>query len=167
MKLTDEEKAARKVKREELRVVREEENRVATLARQEAVAEAYRKRWANRRMVVLNRGVFDPPIHVEHSRAKNWAAIVMPDPTQPGGFSRIWWDRGRGDFRYIVPSRLKVGDIVEFGADYVQWSGKKVPERWLGVVVERTDTVIEFKPVRDMAQAIQETSMELVEEKTG
>lgn len=154
MKLTDEQKVARKAERQARLLKENEEREIAHAARQAAAADAYRKRWSNRRLVVFNRGVLDSPVFEHHSRAKNWAATVTPDPTYPGGFRRLWWERGRGEFRYIVPEQLKLGDVVEFGADYVQWSGRKIPERWLGVVVERTDTAVEFKPVHDMSEAV-------------
>ena len=73
------------------------------------------------------------PVYEDHHRARNWCAIIQPDPTAPGGLNRVWLPRGRGEFLYMI-GRLDRFDAVEFGADYVTTLGRKWPKRWYGVV---------------------------------
>jgi len=149
------EKAALKAKRDEEDAQRRAESDVRMVKWREEQVELERSRWAPRRITIVNRGIVETPNWDSHPRSKNWAAILCPDPTAPGGFKRTWWERGRGQFLYIVPASLKKGDIVEFGGDYVQWSGRKRPDRWVGVVVELTETFVELSPVRSVVEAVQ------------
>lgn len=152
---TQAEKAALKAKRDEEDAQRRAESDVRMAKWREEQVELERVRWAPRRITIVNRGIVETPNWDSHPRSKNWAATLTPDPTAPGGFKREWWERGRGQFLYIVPARLKKGDIVEFGGDYVQWSGRKRPDRWVGVVVELTETFVELSPVRSVVEAVQ------------
>lgn len=149
------EKAALKAQRDAEEAKRRAESDARMLKWQEEQAERERLRWAPRRITIVNRGIVETPNWDSHPRSKNWAAVLTPDPTAPGGFKREWWSRGRGQFLYIIPAGLKKGDIVEFGGDYVQWSGRKRPDRWVGVVVELTDTFVELSPVRNVVEAVQ------------
>lgn len=79
------------------------------------------------------------PIFSTHKRARVWMARVTRDPRAPGGLRREFAERARGEgYYYLVPRGWKVGDFVEFGADYYTGSGKKDPRRWYGVIVEQT-----------------------------
>lgn len=149
------EKAALKTKRDEEDAQRRAESDARMAKWQAEQVELERLRWAPRRITIVNRGIVETPNWDSHPRSKNWAAVLTPDPTAPGGFKREWWPRGRGQFLYIVPATLKKGDIVEFGGDYVQWSGRKRPDRWVGVVVELTETFVELSPVRSVVEAVQ------------
>lgn len=88
---------------------------------------------------VLNRGIVDPPVFNSHHRARNWAAMIEADPNAAGGLRRTWWEKGRGDFKYIIPRNLTTYAPVEFGADYISTTPRRHPERWYGVVVEIKD----------------------------
>jgi hypothetical protein len=69
-----------------------------------------------------------------HKRGKNWLAVITPSPSSPGGLSRNFAAKARGDLYYIVPD-WSVGDAVEFGADYYSGKGRKNDKRWYGFVV--------------------------------
>lgn len=96
---------------------------------------------------VLNQGLLEVPIWSDSPRAKNWAAVITANPIAAGGLERIWFARGRGPSKYIVPDTLEVGDPVEFGADEYTYSGYKRPHRWYGVVVANTSSSLCIQPV--------------------
>lgn len=75
------------------------------------------------------------PKYRDHKRARNWAATIRLDPTQPGGLSRAFWPRAKGEWYYMVPPSLAAGDAVEFAADYYSCGGRKSVDRWYGTVV--------------------------------
>lgn len=77
--------------------------------------------------------VVGPPVWGEWPR-RNWLAVVEDDPDSPGGVARTWCERGRGRHRYDITSLME-GDLIEFGADQVYPSGRRVPSRWYGEVV--------------------------------
>jgi hypothetical protein len=70
-----------------------------------------------------------------HKRGKNWLAMISVDPSSPGGLSRNFAAKAKGEFFYLLPD-LSPGDPVEFGADYYSGSGRKSPTRWYGFVVK-------------------------------
>ena len=78
------------------------------------------------------------------------------DPVMPGGLSRVFFDRARskGPAKYIVPERLVAGDVLEFGADYVQGTGKLEPNRVFASVLSVTGEGIEVKPYRTYEEAM-------------
>lgn len=91
----------------------------------------------------IEAGAFtDVPVFETHKRGKNWMARILPDPKSPGGLKREFAERARGDrkdkhYYYIVPKHWKVGDYIEFGADYYTSSGHHSPTRWYGVLVKK------------------------------
>lgn len=92
---------------------------------------------------ILEGGLCDVPIYEDHSRGRNWCATVTANPTAPGGMDRNFWPRARKNnalFFYVVPPELHTPCVIEFGADYVAFSGRKHPKRWHGVLVEVTRT---------------------------
>jgi hypothetical protein len=113
-----------------------------------SVEEAERQRYLPRDLRVSNRGLLDVLIYLRHRRAKNWVAIVAIDPTAPGGLSRIFFEYARrnGPAKYIVPERLEVGNILEFGADYVTSFGRTKPDRIYAFVTGVTNEAIGVHP---------------------
>jgi hypothetical protein len=57
-----------------------------------------------------------------------WAATVLADPTQPGGWSRLCWERTPIAVGWALPTRLALGDVVEFGTH------ARPSARWYGIV---------------------------------
>lgn len=132
-----------------------EAERAAEGAKKAVEAERERLRWAPRRLAVFNGALGEVPVWCDHARARCWAATVDADPLKPGGLSRAWWNRARGDFfYYVVPATLRLHDVVEFAADYVRFSGSKDPERWYGVVVEVAEGGLTLQPCRDALAAL-------------
>lgn len=102
---------------------------------------------------VLNYVLLDVPVHEAHARGKNWAAVIDVDGKSPGGVSRRWLPRARGEGHYII-DQLALFDAVEFAADYVQWSGKTLPKRWYGVVTSIKDTAVFFTECKSASDAV-------------
>jgi len=69
------------------------------------------------------------PCFCHHERGKNWCAEISRDPDSPGGLSRDWWRRGKGEFYYKLPQDVKTGVPIEFGGDYYTGGGKPRRER--------------------------------------
>lgn len=89
--------------------------------------------------------VVDPPIWEDSwHHGRNWLAKIESNPLAPGGFTREWCERGKGCFRYSTTALLE-GDLIEFGADYVAWSGNRTPLRWYGEVVGVTETELQAR----------------------
>lgn len=84
--------------------------------------------------------VVEPPVwEPKYPNGRNWLALVRENPEAPRGIEREWVERGKGRFKYNV-TRLIEGDLIEFGADYMYSSGRRIPCRWCGEVVGFTDT---------------------------
>lgn len=128
-----------------------------TQERQEAearAAEAERRRWLPVKLPVMNRGLLEVPLWDDERRTKKWAAVVKVDPTAPGGFDRKWFPYGRGPIRYLVPSFLEPGMVVEFAADRVRFAGHRDEVRWHGYVMEVTDAYLVLQPCKDALSAV-------------
>lgn len=131
-----------------------EAQRHAEMEAQRARAERARElEWAPTDYPVINRGLMAVPVWNEHHRAKNWAAVVEVDPVAPGGFRRKWFNRGNGPAYYVVPDSLEAGDVVEFGADRVSFSGNRDGNRWYGVVLSVSDTAVRLQKCVNAADA--------------
>lgn len=89
-------------------------------------------------MAVANGALLEVPVFETNHRGKNWMAIIDIDGTCPGGLSRRFIDRGRGECYYLI-EQVALFDPVEFGADYVTTTGKKYNKRWFGVVTAKTE----------------------------
>lgn len=110
--------------------------------------EAQRKEQERRESLGLREGDFDynieqncladVPVWEDHSRGKNWLAVISLNPSKPGGLERSFAEKAKGGLYYHLPT-LNPGDAVEFGADYYSGRGKKNSKRWYGYVV-RVDT---------------------------
>lgn len=86
-----------------------------------------------KRFAVENGAMTEVPVFEEHSRGKNWLAIIEISPTAPGGLERDFQPKAHGDYYYMVED-VEVGEAVEFGADYYSGRGRKTSNRWHGVV---------------------------------
>lgn len=89
------------------------------------------------------------------TRGKNWMAIIGISPSSPGGLSRDFIERGKGDYYYILPE-FSPGQAIEFGADYYTGSGKKVSNRWHGFVVRQESDALVLRRVGDGKTAVKE-----------
>jgi hypothetical protein len=96
--------------------------------------------------VVIAGAIVSSPVCDSNRRAKNWMAVIYPEPLMPGGIGRQWMPHARGEFLYVVHT-LRVNDPVEFGADYVTTLGRRHPKRWFGVVRVLTDSMIDIENV--------------------
>jgi hypothetical protein len=118
-----------------------EEKAVKLIARKEAMGGA-----ADDYLCRIESGAFaNVPLYSSHKRSKCWLATVTVSPSSPGGLSRDFAAKARGEGYYMVPS-LSVGDAVEFGADTYSGSGRKSPERWYGFVVAVTEDAVLIRP---------------------
>lgn len=135
-------------------------------ARKQAEVEAQRTRterareleWAPTDYPVINRGLMAVPAWNDSHRAKNWAAVVEVDPVAPGGFRRKWFNRGNGPTYYVVPESLESGDVVEFGADRVSYSGNRDGNRWYGVVLAVSDVAVRLQKCVSAADAVSKSA---------
>lgn len=78
------------------------------------------------------------PIWEPHKRGTNWMAKIVVDPNSPGGLSRTFAEKAKGDSYYLL-TPLLTGQAIEFGADYSSASGNKTRKRWFGYVVRVDD----------------------------
>lgn len=99
--------------------------------------------------------LLEVPIWEDHKRGKNWAAVIALSPTAPGGLERKFLPRAHGDYYYVITD-LRVGDPVEFGADYYTGGGNREPHRWYGVVTEITPEYVEIAQCKSGREAVQE-----------
>jgi len=95
------------------------------------------------------------PAWQNSKRGKNWFASISSSPSSPGGLARDFAEKAGGDCYYLLPS-LKVGDAVEFGADYYTSSNRKKAERWYGFVVSVTDECLLLRPCATGQIAVKE-----------
>jgi len=84
----------------------------------------------------------------DHSRGKNWLAVIEMDPKSPGGLERIFCTRANGDYFYFT-DKLAVGQVVEFGADYYSGSGRRSPTRKYFVVAAISENGLTLKYTDD------------------
>ena len=94
------------------------------------------------------------PIFEESLRGKNWLAVISPDPRSPGGLQRQFAEKARGKYIYMV-DEIKVGDAIEFGADFLGSKGRREPKRWYGVVAAKTETELYLAKMEDASKALQ------------
>lgn len=78
---------------------------------------------------LVNRCLTDVPVFEDHKRGKNWAAtITFDDQMAP---ERGFWEKCKpsSPYYYLLPKEAKIGDLVEFGADYLSGSGHRAQNR--------------------------------------
>lgn len=74
------------------------------------------------------------PVFEDHSRGKNWLAVIAADPKAPNGLARDFQEKANGRYYYMTEF-LESGQPIEFGADYIAASGNRSLKRWYGVIV--------------------------------
>jgi len=105
------------------------------------------------RLSVANNALLEVPKHETHHRGTNWMAVIDVDGTLPGGLSRRWLPKGKGECFYLI-EQLALFDPVEFGADYTTTHGKRNRTRWYGVVTAITDGCIMLEECATGAKAV-------------
>lgn len=105
------------------------------------------------KLTVANDALLEAPVFEQHFRGANWLAVIDVDASCPGGLSRRWLKRGRGECLYDI-EQLALFDAVEFGADYTTSMGKKNHVRWWGVVTAKTDGHILVEEAKTGAKAV-------------
>ncbi len=105
------------------------------------------------KLLVANGALLQAPIFETHSRGSNWLALIDVDMSQPGGLSRRFMNRGRGECLYDV-EQVGLFDAVEFGADYTTSMGSKKRHRMYGVVVGKTDGMLAIEEAASGAKAV-------------
>lgn len=90
------------------------------------------------RIPQFNGSLLKSPVWEGHQRGTNWLAVIDVDGTCPGGLSRRFMPRGKGESLYLI-EQLALFDAVEFGADYTTSVGRKKPNRAYGFVAAITD----------------------------
>jgi hypothetical protein len=93
------------------------------------------------KMAVANGALLEVPLFEKHHRGTNWMAVIDIDGTAPGGFSRRWVDRGKGECFYLI-DQVTLFDPIEFGADYSTFNGRRYRKRWYGVVIAKTENYL-------------------------
>ena len=101
------------------------------------------------------RALLDCPVWEKHSRGKNWCASISKNPQAIGGIGREFWEKARGDYYYMVPTGLKPGTPLEFGADYHSSGGRKTPKRFFCVVESITESSLNVKSYPTAREAIE------------
>lgn len=105
------------------------------------------------RLSVANGALLECPVYEQHQRGSNWAAVIDVDGTAPGGLSRRWLPRGKGECFYLI-EQLSLFDAVEFAGDYTTFAGNKRPARYYGVVVSKTDDYVLLEECKSGAAAV-------------
>jgi hypothetical protein len=100
----------------------------------------------------------DVPVYDERRRAQNWFAVI--DRKGPGqkisrNPSFFYKHEEKTDvFFSIGPNQLRVGDAVEFAADYISCSGIRYGCRHYGVIIDIADDHIILQQTKTAIQAI-------------
>ncbi len=94
-----------------------------------------------------------------HKRGKNWCAEIHKDPQSPGGLGRKFWEKAKGEYYYMVPSGLKPGAVLEFGADYYTGSGNPQRTRVFAVVSAVAENGLSIETFDTSAQAFKAASI--------
>jgi hypothetical protein len=100
-----------------------------------------------------NGALLAAPVWEQHYRGSNWLALIDIDATSPGGLSRKFLNRGKGECLYVI-EQVGLFDAVEFGADYTTSVGRRKPARWYGVVIAKTDSFLHVEQAETGAEAV-------------
>lgn len=86
---------------------------------------------------ILGGALAEAPCYEPHRRGRNWMAKIHPNADAPGGWERDFARTSRGKDTLYMTTDIFVGNLLEFGADYVTGQGKKVPLRQYAVVIDK------------------------------
>jgi hypothetical protein len=106
------------------------------------------------KLAVDHRALREAPVYETHKRGRNWMAQIGIDPTCPGGLSRQFAHRARGDYLYLIEDWMQPHVAVEFGADYYTGGGKRHPVRWYGVICEVNEEVMKVEECGTAVEAV-------------
>jgi hypothetical protein len=98
------------------------------------------------------------PAWESHRRGKNWLAKIKKDPTGPGGLGRVFLPKAKGEYFYMI-NDLKVGDPIEFGADYYSSSNRATRCRKYFVVREITTEKMVCEKFETASEAIKAAAL--------
>lgn len=98
--------------------------------------------------------LLEVPVYLSHKEAKNWMAVIWKNPRAPGGLDRRFCPRAYGEEFYYLLDGVKPGTPVEFAADTFTGSGRRVRDRWYGVVIEMEPDSITIERYKTAAKAI-------------
>ena len=85
---------------------------------------------------VAQGAILGAPIYEINKGKRNWMAIITENEDAPGHFGRRFLEHGERKCYYVI-NALKVGDPIEFGADWEDPENEnkqRVRRRWYGVV---------------------------------
>jgi hypothetical protein len=105
------------------------------------------------KLLVANGALLQAPVHETHFRGSNWLAIIDVDASCPGGLSRRFVNRGRGECLYDI-EQVNCFDSIEFGADYTTSLGSKKRLRWHGIVAAKTEGFLLVEECQSGAKAV-------------
>jgi hypothetical protein len=71
----------------------------------------------------------------------------------PGGLSRKFCDKGRGECLYLT-EKMDLFDALEFASDYTTTMGNKYRERWYGVIIAKTEDYLLVEKCASGAKAV-------------
>lgn len=81
-----------------------------------------------------------------HKRGRNWVATVNFNPANHYKLDRVFWLRGAEHF-FVAPGPITVGDVLEFGGDYISCRGIRYSDRVYRLVLAVHPTDIEVADV--------------------
>ncbi len=102
----------------------------------------------------VERGYIEAPIYETHRRGKNWMAILKKGkaPRKP---EREFQEKEIADGTAFYPiQNVHVGDILEFGADYITSGGHREGNRKYFRVLEKEEDYIEVEEIPDYSIAV-------------
>lgn len=105
------------------------------------------------KLTLANGALLTAPIYENHRRGSNWLAVIDIDATMPGGLERRFMERGKGECICLV-EQVGLFDALEFAADYTTSVGKKIRNRWYGVVTAKTDDFLQVEQCGSGAKAV-------------
>lgn len=105
------------------------------------------------KLVQANGALLAAPIYDKGPRRSNYVAIIDIDPSMPGGLSRTFCEKGRGECLYVT-EKMDLFDALEFASDYTTWAGNKHRERWYGVIIAKTEDYLLVEKCASGARAV-------------
>lgn len=106
--------------------------------------------------------------------AKNWMAIISPDPeNKPYHLEREFISKTNKEGYYVMSQKLQVGTPVEFGSTVtMSEDSQPLKQKWYGVVADITENSISFLPMDTFKEAfdyvqVERETAELTVQETG
>ena len=99
------------------------------------------------------------PVFCSHRRGRNWAAVVSGKNAANAQRNFL-----KAVGRTVDLSQVAVGDVVEFGGDYISSGGIRRPNRCWWLIVKISDEVVSVDPFESLAAAMRAARAKPVEE---